>query len=198
MTRRLRHAIAALAGAGLLSGCSLLSGPNIVPAQFYVLDATAPAGSAAPGTSIGLGPVTLPAYLNRPPMALRVDTNQIAFREQARWAEPLMQNFTRVLAADLQQLTAAGRIELYPWYDTSQHDYVVTVNVVRFEQQRDQEARLIARWTLRDGRGQALAAHTTDLRRAASTPEETAAALSELTTGLAEEIAAAIGQAYRR
>lgn len=198
MTALLRHASAALAAATLLTGCSLLSGPSVVPTQFYVLNATAAAGAAAPGVTIGLGPVTLPAYLDRPPMAVRVDHNQVAYREDARWAEPLRQNFIRALAANLQQLTGADRIELYPWYNTAQFDFIITVAVVRFEQQRDQEAQLIARWTLRDGRGGAqLAARETNLRRVADTPEQTAAALSELTAALAEEIASALGAARR-
>ena len=95
-------------------------------------------------------------------------------------------------------LTSADRIQLYPWYNTAEHDFVVTVNVVRFEQQREQEVRLIARWALRTGTGQQLDARDTDLRRAAATAEETAAAMSDLTAALAGEIAEAIGKARRR
>ncbi|MEO8603062.1 MAG: ABC-type transport auxiliary lipoprotein family protein [bacterium] len=182
----------------MLAGCTLLSGPQGEPTRFYVL--TAP--PAAPGMSplrLGLGPVHFPGYLDRPQMARRVDDNRVAYVESARWAEPLKDNFEHVLAANLGGLLGTDRVIRFPWYRTAPIDYAVTVEVSRFERQPGDDVALIARWTLRDGKsGDPLAADLADLHRPASTPDQTAAALSAVTAELAQQIADAVAKLPRR
>jgi hypothetical protein len=192
-TRRAR-ALTALAAALLLGGCTLISGPQVPPTEFFVLNTTAPTSGGPRTLAIGLGPLSFPEYLSRPQMATRLDANRIAYSEVNRWAEPLKQNFTRALAGDLVQVTGAERIEIFPWYNTARFDYVIAVAVVRFEQQVHGEAELVAHWTLRRGDGSTIASRTTSSRRIAETPDQSAAALSELIAQLAAEIAAAIGR----
>ena len=69
-----RRAAAFLAGLVLLAlaGCALLTAPRkILQTQFFVLDAVAPATGVETNISIGLGPISLPNYLDRPEMARR-------------------------------------------------------------------------------------------------------------------------------
>jgi len=192
MSARRARGLAALVAALLLSGCTLISGPRVPPTEFFVLNTTAPTSGGPTPLAIGLGPLSFPEYLGRPQMATRLDANRIAYSEVNRWAEPLKQNFARALAGDLVQVTGAQRIEIFPWYNTARFDYLVEVAVVRFEQQVQGEAELVAHWTLRSGAGTAVATRTTSLRRIAETADQSAAALSDLIAQLAAEIAAAM------
>ena len=188
ITRRL---VVLLAGF-LLAGCSLLRGPAVTPTRFYVLTAAGAPRVMASSLAVGLGPITFPAYLDRPELAVRVDANQIAYQDAARWAEPLKQSFARVLATDLSNLLGTERIIAFPWYSTTKIDYTVAIDVTRFEAQSDGTAILVASWTVgRDGE-HALASNVATLSRSGGSAEQTAAALSALTAELAQQIAAAI------
>lgn len=189
-----RHARILLASLALLGGCTLIDGPAVPPTDFFVLNSPVAARGGPTPLAIGLGPLSFPDYLSRPQMATRQDANHITYSETNRWAEPLKQNFARVLAGDLVQLTGAERIEIFPWYNTQRFDFTVDIAVVRFEQQAHGEAQLVAHWTVRDDDNRVLATRTSDLRQLADTPGESAAALSALTAQLAGEIAAAIGR----
>jgi uncharacterized lipoprotein YmbA len=78
-----------------LSGCA----HDSKPVQFYMLNATSglvssPQGhqATAQGPVIGLGPIRIPEYLNRPQMVMAVNDNQFLLDEDHRWAERLDQN----------------------------------------------------------------------------------------------------------
>ena len=175
-----------------LAGCGLLTAPKIMQTQFFVLNPVAPATGAKSDVSIGLGPVTIPSYLNRPEMARRVDQYQLAFDPATRWAEPLQDNFQRALAANLVQLIGPQRILLFPWVRTAPLDVFVTVAASRFEQQPDGSLLLEARWVVRNRADVALAVEISSFTRPGGTPEANAAALSALLGDLSQAIAAAI------
>ena len=77
-------------------------GPRSDPSAFYLLNATvAPVQAPALPVVLGVGPVTLPGYLDRPQLVVRVSENEIALAESDRWAERLDDNVVRILQADL-------------------------------------------------------------------------------------------------
>ena len=193
MSRRATSpALACLAALLALSGCTLLNGPHPDPTQFFVLDAVAPPSGTASDLAIGLGPVSLPSYLDRPEMARRVDENQIACDSFRRWAEPLSSDFNRTIAADLVQLLGPRRIELFPWLRTAKFDFVVVVSASRFETQPDGSVMLAVRWTLRDETDTNRDVRVSTFTRPVAAPEQTAAAMSQLVADLSQEIAQAI------
>ncbi len=132
-----------------LGGCS-----NTPPTRFYVLSAMADQAPAVPGkgTAIGIGPVTLPQYLNRPQIVTRIGGNQLAFAEFDQWGGDLNDNVTRALAANLSSLLKTDRVSLYPWKDEAPIDYQVTIDVVSFEQDVDGSSVLTAYWSIVDPR----------------------------------------------
>lgn len=198
MSRRAAaHVLLCLVSLGL-AGCGLLTAPRTISPQFFVLNAVAPPTGVKSDVAIGLGPVTLPAYLGRPDMARRIDENRIAYDPEARWAEPLAQNFERVIAANLVQIMGPQRILTFPWYRTADLDYTVTVAVSRFERQPDGTLALATRWVVRDRHDAALAVETSLLTRPGGTPEQDAAALSSLVAELSQAIAARIPAAPAR
>ncbi len=97
------------------------------------------------GVVIGLGPFEFPEYLNRPQIVTRVSPNELKAAEFHRWAEPLKENFSRVLAENLSVLLSTDRIIPYPQKKSTPTDYQVTVDVVRFDGTPGGNASLVAR-----------------------------------------------------
>jgi uncharacterized lipoprotein YmbA len=175
-----------------LAGCGLITAPRTISPRFFVLNAVAPSGGERSALTIGLGPISLPSYLDRPEMARRVDANQIAYDPEARWAEPLQGNFQRTVAANFVLLLGPTRIEYFPWYRTEKFDVIVTIAVTRFEVQPDDTVLLGARWTVRSGDNLTQVVRETVYTRPAGAPDQNAAALSAVVAELSQEIAAAV------
>lgn len=195
--RRWRRAAASallLASAMLDAGCALLRGPATTATTYYVLSSSAETGQVPQGRplSVGLGPIALPPYLNRPEMVRRVAPNELVFDEFNRWSEPLKENFTRVLGSDLRQLIDIDRLVTFPWYSTTKLDYAVDVTVTRLEPQPDGDTVLDARWSISNAHGEAYVNRETHYGSPAASPPEVAAAMSRLTGELARDIALAL------
>jgi len=175
-------------------GCSLLRGPSQQPTQFYVLTGAVDRSAAPDGRKLvlGLGPVTLPSYLDRPEMVSRVESNQLWFDEYNRWGEPLKANVLRVLAGDLDALLNLERVVSYPWYRGTPMSYSVAVAISRLEPQPSGEVELSARWGIGDGEGTVLTSRESRFTRPGGSPAQNAAAMSDLVGDLSTEIATAL------
>ena len=146
-------ALGALLVLGALPACSLA--PKADPSQFFVLT-SASATQASVGDrdldlAIGLGPVSVPEYLRRPQMVTRVGPNQISYAEYERWAEPLDNSLVQVLGENLSSVLGGADIALHPWFSTTQLDFVVQIEVQRFERDASGAAQLACVWVLKDG-----------------------------------------------
>ncbi len=201
MKSSLNIAAALAVWALLLGGCGGLSAkPD--SSRFFTLSALpAPEDAAkknsgdSSGISLGIGPITLPGYLDRQEIVTRVAPNQINLAENDRWAEPLEENFSRVLSQNVAALLRADRVNAYPWPIDKKPVYLVEVEVIRFEANTAQEAQLAARWTVRNsGKKDSLRYRETRLSRPAKarSTEASVAALSEALGDLSREVAAAI------
>ena len=195
--------VAAALGVGslLLAGCGSLSArPD--PSRFFTLSALSQAEGIStkrpgdsPGISLGIGPITLPGYLDRQEIVIRVAQNQINLAENDRWAEPLEENFSRVLSQNIAAILHAERINAYPWPIDKKPVYQVEVEVLRFEANTAQEAQLSARWAVRHvGKKDSIRYRETRLSRPskARSTDAAVAALSEVLGDFSREIAEAI------
>lgn len=84
-------------------------------------------------TIIGLGPVNFPDYLKRSQIIIRDNSTEISMLDSHRWAEPLEENFLRVLVQNLIALNPSARVIGYPsrhWSEVSQQ---VIIDVHRFD-----------------------------------------------------------------
>jgi len=128
----------------------VLAGCGNKPTRLYVLTADAEkSGAASPqGVQIGVGPVTLPKYLDRPQVVTRSAGNSLAQADLDQWGGELADNIARVLATNLANLLRTDRVSLYPREDRVPVEYQVTVDVVRFEQDSDGSTVLDAFWSL--------------------------------------------------
>lgn len=181
-----------LLGALLLGGCLGRSPAT----EFYSLRAVemSTRASTAPdgGVAIGVGPVRLPRFLERPQLARRSGENEIRYDEFRRWASGLEADLVRVLGANLSSLLETERVVLYPDEAPFPLAYRVIVDVDRFEAGPDDVVTLNARWVvLPGGPGDALAVQRTDLVQAARSgaPADLVAAHSAAAAALSRAIA---------
>src|ERR1035437_9411105 len=105
MKKTIPHLIAIFFVAVIAAGCASS------PSRFYTLNATATAdGSPALQCAIAIGPVTVPALVDHPPITVQLATNRVAVDEFNRWAEPLNENIARVVAGNLSVLLGTSQV----------------------------------------------------------------------------------------
>jgi len=185
--------------AGILSACINLGTGRSPATKFYLLE-TELAAQAAPaalpaGFSIGVGPVKVPRYLSLPMLVTRTGMNEMQSDEFHQWAEPLPENITRVMSADLLQLTGAAHAFAFPWRSAIPIDVQVIVNVMQFDATPDGNVTLKAQWSLLGDKGkQVWLTRRSAITRSTKGGSHAAqvAGMSAALTDLTREIAAAI------
>ena len=146
----MRRPSALLLAALCLLALPLASCGGDQPTRLYVLSPTVdkPASTSPQGLAVGVGPITLPKYLDRPQIVTRVNGNSLTQANLDQWGGDLNDNITRVLATDLSNLLATDRVSLYPWKDGAPVDYQVTLDITRFEQDANGASVLNAFWSI--------------------------------------------------
>jgi len=185
-----RRCAPALLAVCLLAGCSVLA-PQRDPSRFFTLSPmTADAQSVRGSTTCGLGPVTLPTYLDRNEIATRISPTEITYSPVDRWAEPLSAQVARTLLQDLSALLGPDRV--VPWPATVPVERQIEVAVLRFERVGSEATQLTARWSVKDLRsGRLITLRESSYTHApsSSAAAETASALSADIADLSREIA---------
>ena len=143
--------VAFTAGGFLISSC----GGNS-PVRFYVLSPTKEVSriqteQGRPWPIVGVGPIKMPRYLDRPQIVTSSGESEIFLSENDRWAEPLTDNFTRVIAQNLYALRCAKNVVTYPWSPSISCDYVVKAEVLRMDGTLGGTASLEVWWSIADG-----------------------------------------------
>ncbi|WP_168183990.1 membrane integrity-associated transporter subunit PqiC [Pseudoruegeria sp. SK021] len=193
-------------GTALLLICGTLAGCASKPSNFYILSAPGAETAQAvqttrmAGPSIGIGPITLPEYLDRSEIVTRNSETTLEVHEMNQWGGNLTENVQSVLAEVLSDGMNTDRLFLYPWSTSGQMTYQVLVQINAFEAREDGNVVLDARWTVLSGRTQdVLKMGRTLLREPiGATPNgvagpdyaDIAAAMSRSVARLGQEIAA--------
>lgn len=131
----------------VLAGCA--SSP---PEHFYTLGPEpVPGQLQAPATAyrIAVGPITVPAIVDRPQMVLRVGPNRVQLAEQSRWAEPLKDSIARAIAGNLAQLLHDDQVSAFPQGLSYDADYQVQIDVQEFESAPGDAATIGVLWAVR-------------------------------------------------
>jgi len=143
------------------SVCALVAfavGCGSTPAsRFYTLSAVAPPAGASSNVSVVVGPVSVPAEVDRPQIVITTGPNQVGLDEFNRWAAPLQNNISRVVVENLVAMLGTPRVTLFPQTASPDADYRAAIEVQRFESAPGDAATLDAVWTVirsKDGKSQ--------------------------------------------
>jgi len=170
----------------LLNGCG-----TTPPSKFYTLEAmsgsetTQIAPDRRNNLHIGIGPVQFAEYLQRSQIVTRTNDTEVNLAETHRWAEPLHNNFGRILAENLSTLIGTDKISLHPSRNWSDIDYQVVVNVWQFDASKEGEVILVANWSIRGKGGSEL---LTMKKSAFSTNLESTTAYTDVVRALSKTV----------
>jgi len=142
MKKHFKHFIAVASVAVVAAGCAS------APARFYTLNSTATSdGSPVVNYAVAVGPVSIPAMVDRPQFTVQVAANRVAIDEFNRWAEPLNDNIANVIAGDLGVLLGTSQVAAVPLanFDPA---YRVAISIQRFESVPGKSALIEAVWVV--------------------------------------------------
>ena len=125
--------------------------------RFYTLSATTTSAATPSDVSVAVGPVSVPAIVDRPEIVVTTGPNQVRLEEFNRWASPLQNSIARVVAENLVGILGTPQVTLFPQTMSSNADYRAAIEVQRFESAPGEAAMLDAAWTVsrtKDGKSQ--------------------------------------------
>ena len=115
--------------------------------RFYNLSAApTPAAATSSNLSVAVGLVSVPAAVDRPQIVVSTGPNQVRLDEFNRWASPLQDNISRVVAENLVAMLGTSRVTQTLNADA---DYRAAIEVQRFESAPGEAATLDAVWAVR-------------------------------------------------
>ncbi len=175
----------------LLAGCG--SSP---PNNYYLLSAHDFNSAAGETPSVGVGPIEIPAYLDRDSIVYNRIGNSLQVASLDLWAEPLVNGVQRVLVLNLAGLLNTQDVQSFPWHPQRAPQYGVKVSVLQLEA-AERKVLLTAEWLVtRPGSATQVKRRISQLQSTLSADSpgagQVAAAYSDLLYQLSELIAAAI------
>ena len=138
-----RHFIMVCAGLALAAGCTS------PPSRFYTLSSTAASASPGSGPAILVGPVSIPAVVDRAQFVVTIGDNEVWLDEFNRWASPLADNISLTVVENLIAILATPRVAVSAQTASFDADYSVAIEVQRFESVPGGSALVDALWRVR-------------------------------------------------
>jgi len=184
-----RAMLAALGAAtAIIAGCGTT--PNPV---FYTLRSPEAAATGSSAMSVVVGPVTLPAVVDRPQLVTSSGENRVELHEFHRWAQPLRTEIPRVIAARVGRQLGTANTGISSDVAINDPDYRVLIDVQRFDLRLGESATVEAIWTVRSRSGGTRTGHTlAEERTADASYDALIAAQRRALSALSRDIAGSI------
>ena len=175
--------------AALATGCA-----STPPSRFYTLSATNGPAATPAKLSVAVGPVSVPAVVDRPQIVVDIGPNQVRLEEFNRWAAPLQNNIARVVADNLVLMLGTPRVTLAAQSLSADTDYRVAIEVQSFQSAPGEAAIVDAVWTVRRTKDGKTELGRTTVRETVQEKgyDALAAAHSRALARLSQDIAAAV------
>ena len=190
----------------LLCVSALLSACASTPTNFYTLESQSrpPAVTtiaSAKKLLIGIGPLTLPALLDRKGIVTRAENNSVQIAEFDQWAAPLQNNVIAVLSKNVATLQPNAIVRAYPWSVYGNVDYRVIIDITRFDTQLGKSANLEASWAIMEEKNHTIISNgQTKLQQPLNDASYNSAAqgLSKLLSELSQQLSLALVQVQQK
>ncbi len=150
--------------------------------------------------TIGIMPVEIPDYLDRPQIVTRNSENGLLLAEYDRWGGDLRTDIARVLAETLSAQLPPESVTILTGRRSTPADYNIAVQVKRFEPVPGSNIWLYAQWAITEKQGQpVLIRRHSDLHEpvAGQGYPETVDAMSRAVDRLGMEMATALAPVLR-
>ncbi|MGH0033585.1 MAG: PqiC family protein [Myxococcota bacterium] len=172
------------------------------PIRYWVLDSLpGPPGTDGPRRVLGIGPVDLPAHLDRPGIVTREGENRLRVASLDQWGEPLKRGVKRVLSENLSVLQPGLKTLSFPWKGPVEPEIQLALSVTRLDARRDREVELLVSWVLRSTRdSKELVLETSWIKEPTTSDgvEGVVAALGRALERLSRELDPALRDAFAR
>jgi len=137
----------------VLSGCITI--PNSPTPRFYALQTVyknqvSEKINIASDVLIGIGPVKIPEYQNRPQIVTQGKEKMLEFAQFDRWGESLDLGMARLIREELTAMLPEAKFTLYPWNSSISVKYQVVVEIIQLDSDLDKELFLAAQWLVID------------------------------------------------
>jgi uncharacterized lipoprotein YmbA len=168
------------------------------PAKFYSLQPTieSSAGKSMPrDVALAVGPVAIPADIDRAEIVTRDAGNEVSFSEYHRWAGPLQPSIASVIAQNIATVLNTERVTPFTRENIFRPTHRVVININRYDSQPAKEFLLNATWSIKDLDGNKLLLIRNSIiaeSLASAAYEELVAAQSKALAALSQEIAKAL------
>lgn len=164
--------------------------------EYYRLTATPGQEPQGESPSLGIGPISVPAYLDREKLVYGKEGNRIQIADTVSWAEPVDAGVERVIAMNLAMQLNTQNVRTFPWHPKRAPDYGIKVNLLSLDS-ADSEATLTAEWLVyRPGGAESVERRITRFSKplgdGQNEPSQLPGAYSALLLELSKAIAAAI------
>ena len=195
MTRPARAVVMSAVLAIFGTGCS-----STPPAHFYTLSPTSTPAATPSELSVAVGPVAVPAAVDRPQIVVSLGPNSVWLDEFNRWAAPLQDDIARVVAENLVAMLGTPRVARASQPVSAGFSYRAVIAVESFESIPGEMAKLDAVWTVSRSTDATTKTGRTTVREPTTEKsyEALAAAHSRAVGKLSRDIADAVGAIERR
>jgi uncharacterized lipoprotein YmbA len=119
--------------------------------RYYLLEQSAPERSIAIAkrSTVLVGPVVIPAEIDRPQIVVRKGPDEVAFNEQERWAVPLKEALPRMIAGELSRRGKNTRFVPIGSGVASTAKAQLAIDFIRFEASYEAGATVALHWVYR-------------------------------------------------
>ena len=192
ITQRLVLLAAGFAVSGL-SACG-----TSTPASFYTLDDAGFEFAPDKDTAfvLGIGPISVPEYLERPHMVTRGEGAELYVDDFNRWAEPIGRAHHRILALNVDALLDDVIVIGFPYGPVIEYDAKLVGRINRFDMDTTGTTRLSVFWTIASIDGDVMVDPTrseyVENGGDPDDPNSIAKAMSDCLTQFSRDIAAAV------
>jgi uncharacterized lipoprotein YmbA len=182
-----------LVGTMMLTACG-----RTPPSKFYTLQPVQqPSMGRSLPADVGLavGPVEIPAEIDRAEIVTRDAGNEVSFSQYHRWAAPLRQSIASVIAQNIGTLLGTERVTPFTRENIFRPTHRMVININRYDSQLSKEFLIDATWSVKDLKGNKLLLVQKSIIReslATAAYEELVAAQSKALAALSAEMAKAI------
>ena len=183
-----------LCASGLLGACAS------APTNFYTLEAQSRSPvvrstSNAKKPLIGIGPLSMPALLDRRGIVTRAENKSVQIAEFDQWAAPLKDNVIAVLSKNVATLQPNAIVRAYPWGVYGNVDYRVIIDISRFDTQLGKSVNLEASWAIMEEKNHTIVSNgqaKIEQRLNDATYNSAAQGLSKLLSELSQQLSLAL------